>query len=229
MRRGTLSIAITLGLLFPAAAIAQEFDLNCGIDAFPTGGCVTPSEGGSNGGGFQGYVGVQISLGNQTPPTPKFVVGLRDTDVSNDGTVTGLDLAVRFKAEETFTLDSVLISALRGDDDLIGGIGAGYSYTHAGWLVGGSVEKDIVRAGIDYAPGAGAVEVYAEAVARTMADQGGISCPSGFTPRNIDVDEPFGGEPNDFFVLDPGLLVGSTTCEPNSFDLDGPGDIGLEG
>lgn len=227
MKTSNFSLAIILGLGLPAMATAQEVDANCGIQAFPTGGCVTPSSGGTDAGGFQGYVGAQISFGNQTSLTPKFVIGLRDTEVSSDGTVTGIDLSVRFRAEEVLVLDSAMISALRGDDDLLGAIGVGYSYAHSGLLVGGSAEKDIVRAGIDYAPGVGAIEIYAEAVARTMADQGGTSCPSGFTPRDVDVEEPFSGGPDDFFVTNPALLVGSTTCEPDSYGFLGPGGGGL--
>lgn len=219
-------------LIFSAVAFmvtsvqAQGIPANCGINAFPTGGCVTPSEGSAS--GEQAYFGLQLVFGSEKGLTPKVVAGIRTTDVSDDGRTTGADLAIRFApGEGGFVLDSVVISGLYGEDEFVGRFGAGYSYTHAAWLGSGAIERGIVGVGVDYAWSAGVAEYFAEVSARSERLGSGISCPAGFTPRDIDVEDPFNGDEDDFFVLSPDLLVGTTTCEPDEFGFNGPDlDIG---
>lgn len=217
-----LSVIAAFAIFLPNFASAQEVGENCGINPFATGGCITPEVGES--GGTQAYVGVQLTVGSTRSINPKFVVGVRSTEVSDGGRVTGADLALRLSlGDENLAIDSAVISVLRGNDDMLGGLGIGYSYAHSSWLASGSAERNAVRLGADYAWSAGVAEYFAEITLKSELEEGGIACPADFNERTIDSEEPFPeGDDEAFFVLSPDLLVGKTTCEPEDFGFVPP-------
>jgi hypothetical protein len=207
--------------IFVTSVHAQEVGANCGIDAFPTGGCVAPSSVEEDGGGDQAYFGIQFVVGSGDGMKPKIVAGIRSTEVSSEGRTSGADLAIRFApGAGGFVFDSVVLSGLAGEDNMLGRLGVGYSNSHGGWLGSGAVEQGLVGVGVDYTWSAGVIEYFSEFSLRDQSSSSGASCPEGFNARDIDVEEPFGGEADDFFVLSTDLLLGETTCEPEEFRFD---------
>ncbi len=183
--------------------------------------CVAPTlVEGEKGGGTQGFLGFQISFDTKQGLAPKFVAGLRHTEVSDSGRIIGADLSLRVRLQGGPQYDSVVLSLLGGDADFLGGAGVGYSYYDKGWLFSGTVEKESLRLGVDYGPNAETLAFFAEAIAKSEADSSPdrVTCPDNFMAREDAVvsenTKPADGQ---FFVFDADLLVGSTTCEPDNF------------
>lgn len=212
-----LATYVSMLLIFVTSVHAQEVEANCGIDAFPTGGCIAPTS--VEGGDEQAYFGIQFVVGSVDSMKPKIVAGIRSTEISSEGRTSGADLAFRFSpGDGGLVFDSVVLSGLAGEDNMLGRLGVGYSNSHGGWLGSAAVEQGLVGVGIDYTWSAGVMEYFSEF---SLRDQGSReTCPAGFNARDIDVEEPFSGGPEDFFVLSPDLLLGETTCEPEEFGFE---------
>jgi hypothetical protein len=205
-----------------AGASAQ--DLNCGNSFEPFGGCVTPA-GTSGGSGYstEVYTGVQFVLGKGSAPTPRLVLGARRLHVDSDDKVYGADLSLRFGINKGVTFDSAAVSLVGGRRDVMANAGIGYSYSSESFLALGAIETAHLRAGAEYVFTLSSPTFFVEVnTLKTPAAAGnGAACGEGFYARDIDTTDPFAGDPEDFFVLDPGLLVGSTTCVPTDFGLGG--------
>jgi hypothetical protein len=208
-----------------AAAPVSAQELNCGFDAFPIGGCVTPSGTSTTDSDDQFYAGIQFAFGKNGAATPKLVAGVRHLELQSGGDVLGADANVRVSFLDGLAFDSGTLSFVGGSEDILANAGVGYSFAQDDWLAVGALQVDYIRVGADFSLSQYTPTYFAEINSAAMPDFGtGIECASGFYPRTIDIDEPFPGSGDQFFVLDPGLLVDRTTCVPNEFDFIGGGE-----
>jgi hypothetical protein len=217
-----LSIALW-NFLAVAPASAQE--ANCGFNPFPIGGCVTPGGTAASGSEDQVYAGIQFAFGKDRKAAPKLVVGMRHLEPHSGGDVYGADANLRISFLDGLAFDSGTLAFVGGNEDLLANAGVGYSFAEKDWLAVGALQVDYIRLGADFSLSRMTPTYFAEINSAEMPDfGGGVLCDSSFYPREIDIDEPFSGTDDQFFVLDPGLLLDRTTCVPNDFSFGGGGD-----
>lgn len=206
--------------IFSAGAVSAQ-GLNCGDTSAPFGGCVTPT--GTTGGSSYStevYTGVQFMFGKGATPSPRLILGARRLHVGSDDKVYGADLSLRFGVNKGVSFDSAAISLVGGSRDVMANAGIGYSYASEGFMALGAIQTAHLRAGAEYVFTLSSPTFFVELnTAKSPEAAGsGVACGDGFYARDIDSVEPFPiDDPDAFFVTDPSLLVGSTTCVPTDF------------
>lgn len=138
------------------------------------------------------YAGLIWTLKDRTSWIPDLTLGFRSLRVKSSDSVNGGDLTARIKLSGGIAFDSVVLSYVGGNRDILGNIGAGYSLTNSSLLGTLAVQGPYTRIGTDYQINAGKFVPYLEVltvdkpnnVRKTTtpgtSTPGSFSCPSPF-------------------------------------------------
>lgn len=133
------------------------------------------------------YAGLAWTLGNQKSMLrPDLVVGVRSLKVKfNDQVNSGLDLSARFSFASNFAFDSVRLSYVGGNRDLLGNLGIGYSNTSKSYLTTLAAQGAYSRAGVDYEFNRKTLLPYFELLTvnkpKNVSQDTTLACPPGWT------------------------------------------------
>lgn len=133
------------------------------------------------------YAGLAWTLGGQKSSLrPDVVVGVRSLKVkSNDQVNSGLDLSARFSFANMFAFDSVRLSYVGGNRELLGNLGIGYSNTSKSYLTTLAAQGAHSRAGVDYEFNKKTLLPYFELLTvnkpRSVNKDMALACPAGWT------------------------------------------------
>ena len=100
----------------------------------------------------KGYAGLVWTLGGKkSDAIPDLVVGVRSLKVkSNDQVSNGADLSARFSFSNGFTFDNLRLSYVGGNRNLLGNLGAGYSFINSAFFGALAAQGPYSRAGLEY-------------------------------------------------------------------------------
>ena len=79
----------------------------------------------------EAFVGFNWALGGSL--TPELILGFRSVDVNSDGDVEGAGTSISFSLLKT-SFDKIKVFGIKGNDDLAGELGFGFSLINQGWL-----------------------------------------------------------------------------------------------
>lgn len=96
------------------------------------------------------YIGLVWDT-SRSARNPDFVIGYQDAKVTSSNDVSGADLSLKLRFEDsTLNMDSVRLMALTGSTDLVGTVGAGYSFFDNSPILTGGLQHGNLRGSIDY-------------------------------------------------------------------------------
>lgn len=116
----------------------------------------------------EAFIGINWTLGGSL--TPELEFGFRDVDVQSDGDVSGAGLSISFDLVN-MTFDKIKLKGIKGDEDLQGELGGGYSLLGGHWLGTVGAQGQNFNLGLD------------------LMQQGGIQLNGGFNTVD-DYDAP---------------------------------------
>jgi hypothetical protein len=183
---------LTCCLLFSKAAHAYT------VDCDPTGQidtsmaisnyCEAPTSG--NGGSAKNtenriYSGFIWELFGDQGLIPQFIIGVRSLQDKDTDHVEGADASFRIKYQDKLSVDSLRLSYVGGKRDIMGNLGAGYSFSQSSWLATVAIQGSYVRLSTDYLVSDSKFRYYAELntlnkPSRVMRPSSGGTCPSGY-------------------------------------------------
>jgi hypothetical protein len=176
-----VSYVLTFISLVGAPAYAQS--ALCGEGPF----CQPPTLQSSNVSGKESrfYIGLVWDT-SRSARNPDFVIGYRDAKVTSSNDVTGADLSLKVRLEDSaLNMDSVRVMALTGSTDLIGTFGAGYSFADDSAILTGGLQHSHLRGSIDYDVGAADFSYFFEVNSLLPPEKplaSGVGCPADTSP-----------------------------------------------
>jgi hypothetical protein len=94
------------------------------------------------------YLGVVWRFGRGTSSRPELAAGIRSVTVESGSEIRGVDLNLR--VDLTGNLTRVALSGLRGQDRNVANLGFGYDYQNSEVFVSSGLQRDHIRAGVDF-------------------------------------------------------------------------------
>ena len=96
------------------------------------------------------YAGLIWTLKDKTSWIPDLTFGFRSLRVKSNDSVNGGDVSTRIKLSNGIAVDSVVLSYVGGNRDILGNVGAGYSLTNTSFLGTVGVQGQYARIGTDF-------------------------------------------------------------------------------
>lgn len=96
------------------------------------------------------YAGLAWSLNESFSLIPDATLGFRSVRVKSNDNVSGGDISARISLKNGLAFDSVRLSYIGGERDVLGNLGIGYSYSHASLLGTVAVQSSYTRLGADF-------------------------------------------------------------------------------
>ena len=139
------------------------------------------------------YAGLIWTLKDRTSWIPDLTFGFRSLRVKSSDSVNGGDISARIKLSDGIAIDSVALSYVGGKRELLGNVGAGYSFTNTSILGTIGLQGAYTRIGTDFQFANKQFIPYLELLTidkpsnvRKTTTPGTtgpstLSCPSGFT------------------------------------------------
>jgi len=135
---------------------------------------------------YRGYAGLAWKLDGSFIPDISF--GFRSLRVDSNDSVQGGDVNGRISLKDK-TFDSVRLSFVGGSRDVMGNIGAGYSFTQSSLLGTAAIEGAYLRLGSDYLLSTNSFSPYLEvnSLARPnkVNSKQNFACPVGSTLHSV--------------------------------------------
>ena len=94
--------------------------------------------------------GLVWTLQEQMSWVPDLTIGFRSLRVKSSDSVSGGEISARIKLKDGISFDSTRLSYVRGERDVLGNIGFGYSVTNSSFLGTVAVQGAHIRLGTDY-------------------------------------------------------------------------------
>lgn len=127
----------------------------------------------------QVYAGLNWVFGHGFVPQLEF--GYRKVDVDGDGDVSGVGISASFVFNQGF--DLIQIKGIRGDEDVQGQLGLGYSLLNQGFAGSLGAQGNHITGGVNYVGGQAPFQFFGGV--NTIGDYNTKTrCPSGTTPVN---------------------------------------------
>ena len=182
-------------LAFFVLCFSSQF-LYAGVSPMPivTPGTSTPGVTSSNTDTQnRAYAGLIWTLKDRTSWIPDLTFGFRSLRVKSSDSVNGGDISARIKLSDGIAIDSVALSYVGGKRELLGNVGAGYSFTNTSILGTIGLQGAYTRIGTDFQFANKQFIPYLELLTidkpsnvRKTTTPGTtgpstLSCPSGFT------------------------------------------------
>ncbi len=96
------------------------------------------------------YAGLIWTLKDRTSWIPDLTFGFRSLRVKSSDSVNGGDISARIKLSNGIAVDSVALSYVGGKRELLGNVGAGYSFTNTSILGTVGLQGAYTRIGTDF-------------------------------------------------------------------------------
>ena len=209
-------------------ANATGYGCNSGGVSDGTGGldlCQAPSGGGSSGSAKRTenriYSGFVWELFGDQGLIPEFIIGVRSLQVKDNDDVNGADASFRIKYQDKLNPDSLRLAYVGGKRDIMGNVGAGYSFSDSSWLATAAIEGPYTRLSTDYILADSKFKYYAEL--NTLAKPAKVMRPSGDgtcdTGGGYSLTSVIDGQITDAVpqqvTVDPSQIVNGKTCYQN--------------
>ncbi|WP_290699751.1 hypothetical protein [Amphritea sp.] len=94
----------------------------------------------------EAFIGFNWALGGSL--TPELILGFRSVDVNSDGDVEGAGTSISFSLLKT-SFDKIKVFGIKGNDDLAGELGFGFSLLNQSWLGTLGAQGDHFNIGAD--------------------------------------------------------------------------------
>lgn len=96
------------------------------------------------------YAGLIWTLKDKTSWIPDLTFGFRSLRVKSNNSVNGGDVSARIKFSDGIAFDSVVLSYVGGNRDILGNLGLGYSLTNSSFLGSLDAQGAYTRIGSDF-------------------------------------------------------------------------------
>ena len=222
-------LLVTTSLLASLSAVGTANA--AGYDCNSTGGvggydlyCELPTGGGAGGSAKHTenriYSGFIWELFGDQGLIPEFIIGVRSLQVKDNDDVNGADASFRIRYQDKLSPDSLRLAYVGGKRDIMGNLGAGYSFSDSSWLATAALEGPYTRLSTDYLLAEGKFKYYAELntlakPARVMRPSSGGTCDTGAGYHLTPVTS--GGllitsDPGNGGTVDPNSIENGYTC-----------------
>ena len=205
------SMLPALGLfavLGSAGAAGAQSITDCSFYGSPFYGCEAPFGGAEPSRTTSVYAGIQIAFGAAEPAAPRVVVGARRLRVGSGGDTNGQELALRFGLDGGLSLDSVVVSLVRGRTTVQGNAGLGYSFAQNRLMATAGAQVGHLRAGIDHVFTLSSPTYFIElnSLQKPAVSRGELGCADGLFLVSVGSDTGFAASPD--------RIVDGQTCVP---------------
>ncbi len=133
------------------------------------------------------YAGLIWTLKDKASWIPDLTLGFRSLRVKSSDSVSGGDISARIKLSGGIAFDSFVLSYAGGNRDILGNLGAGYSFTNNSLLGTVGVQVPYTRVGTDFQfsdkkfiPHLELLTIDKPNNVRKSITPGTLSCPTGF-------------------------------------------------
>ena len=133
------------------------------------------------------YFGVVWRFGSGASSRPELVAGIRSVTVESSRELRGVDLNLR--VDLTGRLTRVALSGLRGQDRNVANLGFGYEFQNSEVFVSSALQRDHIRAGVDFGLTRNEWDPYLELNSQTIPEARHFMTTYG-CPTAPGLDEP---------------------------------------